>query len=56
MLCAGLNGTPTSRVDILIVHEKNKFAVLGVEARDRQGVKTKEYLHITSFRTSRRTG
>jgi hypothetical protein len=30
--------------------QKNKFAILGVEAPDRQGAKTQEYLDIPSFR------
>jgi len=32
-------------------HEKNRFAILGVEAPGRQGVKTLEYMDIPSFRT-----
>jgi hypothetical protein len=31
---------------------KNKFAFLGVEAPDRQGAKTQEYLDIPSFRNT----
>ncbi|MGA8242107.1 MAG: hypothetical protein WB818_16155 [Desulfobacterales bacterium] len=30
--------------------QKNKFSILGVEAPDRQGAKTQEYLDIPSFR------
>jgi hypothetical protein len=32
--------------------EKNKVAILGVEAPGRQGAKTQEYLDIPSFRNT----
>jgi hypothetical protein len=35
---------------------KNKFAFLGVEAPDRQGAKTQEYLEYSGFSQHSRTG
>jgi len=38
------------------VHEKTKFAILGVEAPGRQVAKKPEYIDIPSFRTDLRKG